>query len=513
MDLEFHIIARTTRFPDSGTSCIYLKIDHWNDFSFVTMFSVLIFDEEGIQHPLPDVKIGFVGQTGETNTYSKLDSPFKILPEGFFSLGTGVDYYKELREKVSDEFRDAYLTCLKDLVFNQDLLTTIEGEDVLTTSLLRSVSIHKVRDQFLSVLQGNVLLTDFKFNFSLPKSEAFAEFDLNFNVNANSTPSTNIHALIGRNGVGKTTIIKSMVGALVSFDESESFFYQDNLFGKAKLVENFFSGVVLVAFSAFDPFKPPANIDEGRALELTYIGLTDEVDGEVKLSKSDLQLSEDFFVALSECLSDPKRTSRWLSAIQTLESDENFSEMELSDLARIDKDKLRLFAERKFSKMSSGHAIVALAITRLVSVIKEKSLVLFDEPESHLHPPLLSALIRCLSQMLYEQNAVAIIATHSPVVLQEVPKSCVWKVYRERLASSWERPNLETFGENVGILTREVFGLEVVKSGFHTVLKSAVDRGGSYEEILAVFGGQLGLEAKGILKSMIIHREMPAGEV
>ena len=89
----------------------------------------------------------------------------------------------------------------------------------------------------------------------------------------------------------------------------------------------------------------------------------------------------------------------------------------------------------------------------------------------------------------------------------------MWKVYRERLASSWERPNLETFGENVGILTREVFGLEVVKSGFHTVLKSAVDKGGSYEEILAVFGGQLGLEAKGILKSMIIHREMPAGDV
>jgi len=474
MAIKFYIIERTAHPPDAGVSSVFLKIDRWNDFSFVTMFSVTIFDENGEQHTLPSVKIGFKGQTVEADTYSVLDRSFGNLPNGFFSLGTSVNYYKQAREKLSDEFRPLYLAALNDLVVNQDLLSEVAEERVLNKSLLRDISIHKVRDQFLSVLQGNVQLTDFRFSFLLPKSDGFAEFDLNFDVKANSTPSTNIHALIGRNGVGKTTIIKSMVGALVSFDESESFFYQDGLFGKMKLVDDFFSGVVLIAFSAFDPF---------------------------------------FVEALTECLSDDKRTSRWLSAIQTLESDENFSEMTLSDLARIDQDKLRVFAERKFSKMSSGHAIVALAITRLVSVIKEKSLVLFDEPESHLHPPLLSALIRCLSQMLYEQNAVAIIATHSPVVLQEVPRSCVWKVYRERLASSWERPNLETFGENVGILTREVFGLEVVKSGFHTVLKSAVDKGGSYEEILAVFGGQLGLEAKGILKSMIIHREMPAGEV
>lgn len=512
MDLEFHIIARTTRFPDAGTSRIYLKIDHWNDYSFVTMFSVLIFDEHGTQHTLPDVKIGFVGQTIEENTYSKLKTPFKTLPEDFFSLGTGVDYYKELREKLSDELRDAYLASLKDLVFNQDLLAKVEEEDVLNTSLLRSVSIHKVRDQYVSVLQGNVLLTDFKFSFLLPESEKFASFDLKFSVKANSTPSTNIHALIGRNGVGKTTIIKSMVGAIINEDGNECEFYEDGLLGKTELTDDFFSKVVLIAFSAFDPFKPPENLDEGRASKLTYIGLTDEADGEVKLSKSDVQLSEDFVESLTECLTDDKKTSRWLSAIQTLESDDNFSEMSLADLASLDGDKLRLFAERKFSKMSSGHAIVALAITRLASVIEEKSLVLFDEPESHLHPPLLSALIRCLSQMLSEQNAVAIIATHSPVVLQEVPRSCVWKVYRERLASSWERPTLETFGENVGILTREVFGLEVVKSGFHTVLKSAVDGGGSYEEVLAVFGSQLGLEAKGILKSMVIHRDMSAGD-
>ncbi len=41
-------------------------------------------------------------------------------------------------------------------------------------------------------------------------------------------------------------------------------------------------------------------------------------------------------------------------------------------------------------RMSSGHAIVLLTVTKLVARVEEKTLVLIDEPESHLHPPLLS---------------------------------------------------------------------------------------------------------------------------
>lgn len=112
-----------------------------------------------------------------------------------------------------------------------------------------------------------------------------------------------------------------------------------------------------------------------------------------------------------------------------------------------------------FGRLSSGHKIVLLTITRLVETVEERSLVLIDEPETHLHPPLLSAFVRSLSGLLINRNGVAIIATHSPVVLQEVPRSCVWKVRRSGRVTEVERPEIETFGENVGILTREVFGL------------------------------------------------------
>ncbi len=167
-------------------------------------------------------------------------------------------------------------------------------------------------------------------------------------------------------------------------------------------------------------------------------------------------------------------------------------------------------AEYLFSNLSSGHAIVLLTITRLVERVEEKTLVLLDEPESHLHPPLLSAFVRALSELLLDRNGVAIIATHSPVVIQEIPSSCVWKVNRSQLVAAAHRPNVETFGENVGVLTREIFGLEVTSSGFHTLLAAAVKQGKDFEQIRSEFNGQLGYEAQAILRALLAVRDSKA---
>lgn len=157
--------------------------------------------------------------------------------------------------------------------------------------------------------------------------------------------------------------------------------------------------------------------------------------------------------------------------------------------------------------MSSGHKIVLLTITALVNLVEEKTLVLMDEPESHLHPPLLSAFTRALSELLHDRNGVAIVATHSPVVVQEVPRSCVWKLNRSGLEWRKDRPERETFGENVGLLTKEVFGLEVSKSGFHAMLQEEVEKGGTFDEVVAAFRQKIGMEGLAILMSMIAARD------
>lgn len=510
MQIRFVVIDRNERPKDGQSNIVHLRIDRWNDYSFTTMFEVYAHDENGQGHSLPNIKIGFVGQTTEVATYTTLEKEFNELSPNYFSVATDVDFYRSLWKKFSSEWRDSFLTKLRDVVKNPEILDFAKDENVFKTSHLRGVSINAIRNQFTRVLYGDAPPTDFRFHFFLPSSKKFAGFDLEFNVEAGSLPSTNIHAIIGRNGVGKTTLLNNMVKAISGHSDYGAEFYQKVMFSTTKnnLGKNFFSNLVSIAFSAFDPFDlPVSNENPSDGTPYSYVGLTDYSDDGGAILKSRTQLHEEFVEALKFCLSESLRKQRWSDAISVLESDSNFAEMKLYDLLQYDLETISEHARRRIAKMSSGHAIAILTITQLVAKVEEKTLVLIDEPESHLHPPLLSALIRSLSQLLFRQNGVAIIATHSPVVLQEIPKSCVWKLYRERTSSEKLRPEIETFGENVGVLTREVFRLEVEKSGFHNLLRKAVDSGGTYDEIISSFGGRLGFEARGILRAMTINRD------
>ena len=160
-----------------------------------------------------------------------------------------------------------------------------------------------------------------------------------------------------------------------------------------------------------------------------------------------------------------------------------------------------------FDSLSSGHKAVLSIVTGCVATLEERSLVLLDEPENHLHPPLLAAFVRSLSELLVERNSVAIISTHSPVVLQEVPRSCVWMLNRNSETWFARRPDIETFGANFEALTTQVFGVEVNKSGFHKLLADAVERSSTYEEAKGRFSCGLGDEATGILRLLWLDKK------
>jgi len=503
--MKFVVLPVRTKTPSSGFNTAYLRVDRWDDYSYVTMFYLELHDDHGNLHSLGELKIGFQGQEVGNSTYASMDDKFEALSEKYFSVGQDVDYYKKL-VGLPESIRVALLKALRDIVYEPKLIDLFQDEDVFKTSLLRSVSLSVIKGQFCRVLSGQAELTNYNFKFAREKAGKVSAIDLGFNVRVGSTPNTNIHAIIGRNGVGKTTLLNGMIEAVTR--EQDLFqFYDLSGWGEHPIDSDYFSSLVSVSFSAFDPFEPPAEQPNPSAGTCYfYIGLKDSSGSLKSLSA----IKQDFSTALGTCLSQVLKRERWLNALKILESDENFASMGLSALAELSGEKLAVRANKIIDRMSSGHTVVLLTITRLVAAVEEKTLVLIDEPESHLHPPLLSAFIRALSDLLHDRNGVSIIATHSPVVLQEVPASCVWKLNRYGSSASARRPDVETFGENVGILTREVFGLEVVKSGFHDLLVKSVEAGGSYEGIVEKYGGQLGLEARALLKALVINRDKGA---
>lgn len=467
------------------------------------MFYLSLHDDKGELHSIGNVKIGFKGQTTEISTYSLLGNPFPRLPEGFFSLGVDVDYYKKLAS-LPTSISHSLLDALNDLVLKPQLIEIYKDEEVLGTSLLRGVSLSVIKGQFSRVLSGNPPLTNFEFKFSRPETEKMSSIDLLFRVKVESKPSTNIHAIIGRNGVGKTTLLNDMIKAITRKGEYLAKFYDIERWGEVPIGNDYFSSLVSVSFSAFDPFDPPEEQpDPAMGTCYYYIGLKNKG----RTLKNLDEIHKDFLKALKVCLSQPLKRERWLKAIKVLESDENFERMALKDIANYSSEEAITRAQSEIEQMSSGHAVVLLTLTCLVATVEEKTLVLIDEPESHLHPPLLSALIRALSELLHDRNGVAIIATHSPVVLQEIPMSCVWKIDRDDLVTKARQPGIETFGENVGVLTRDVFGLEVTKSGFHDLLVKSVESGNTYEQIVSEYNDQLGLEGRALLKALVTYRD------
>lgn len=521
MGLTFQKLDRAVPYPNQAHSIGFLKPDNWDDFGFKTLFFLTVFDEHGVEHELGNVKIGYAGHSGGW-TSQEIPDHFDSLNEEIFSLGQDPDYYRNIMEGLSSDIAENLLSVLGDVAKDSDRLSMAEQEQVFETSLLRTVNKSAITNQYRRILAGGVPLTNYDFFYEKETDDKYSGVKVEFRVKPNSTPSTNIHTLIGRNGVGKTTLLNNMIKAILpnlKNPKETGYFAQHVRAGPfvsdstKALADDYFNGVVSISFSAFDPFTPPpTQADANLGPCYHYIGLKRQENDPERGLMDPRELRNDFIESIKICLSLKGKRDRWVNSVQKLESDFNFAEMELCRLAEIaiedetpEKEGLAHAAGSAYSRLSSGHAVVLLTVTKLIQTVEEKTLVLIDEPESHLHPPLLSAFTRALSDLMINRNGVAIIATHSPVILQEVPKSCVSILQRTRLVGSIYRPESETFGENVGVLTREIFGLEVSKSGFHDLLAKSVSQGHSYEEILAQYQDQLGYEGKAVLRALLAN--------
>ncbi len=509
----FFKVLSKGKVPSDARNCAFLSIDNWDDWGkYRTMFFLIVADENGKIHDIGSVKIGQVGlrpaNTVEPGQRApQLPETFDALGDKFFSLGQGEDYYSTLNQ-LSDNLRQQVFVGLRDCAFDLQIFDNNFNETVMGESLLRGVHPNNVRNRLHRLTRGDAQLTRFKFKYTLPHAANVPPAVMDFEVTPESEPPTNVHVLIGRNGVGKTQCMRQLAEALLG-RKTQNGQSPDVV----KLISDgfnswSFAGLILISFSAFDSFDLQPRSSDTMASEQVGLRHRNEVDGEEAGGiKSPTDLAIDFRKSLERCRQGLK-ADRWRTAIHTLETDDLFAEANVTALLDMpDDEDWNERVEDLFRRLSSGHAIILLTVTRLVELVDEKTLVLLDEPEGHLHPPLLAAFIRCLSDLLVKRNGVAIIATHSPVVLQEVPKSCAWKLRRSRSVSVVERPTVETFGENIGILTREVFGLEVTRSGFHQLLRKAVDSGLDYDDVTNKFNEQLGGEAQAIVQALIAERD------
>jgi len=523
---RFHVVESPSPKHPTRNAGILIR-DNWDDHGHKTSFDLTIYDAEGNEFEIGYVKISLTG-LGTRSGFTELDDRFATLEDGYFSLGQNDTYYENLNQ-FADKHRILILDSLRDVAFREEYYEQLEAEPVKDDSLFRTISAYEF-DQFKRIAQGKPRLTPFRFSFQSKGFEGERPPPpLEFRVIASSLPPTNVHAIIGRNGSGKTHTLNSMQSSLleIAADVESMGHFQYSKSGKF----GEFANLVSISFSAFDESRIDRNAKtDESSIRYVRIGLNGSFDSQ-STKKTQRAEAEDHiyepaalvpgriaasFVESLEIVRSPGKRELWEEALVTLEADPGFEALNIRDkfsaIEQEDDYKNSSIDPGTqyfdfFQALSSGHQIVLLSITKLVHHVEQNSLVLIDEPETHLHPPLLAAFIRSLSDLLHHRNGVAIVATHSPVVLQEVPKNCVWILDRIGSIQTAERPDIETFGENLGILTRKVFGYSVYKSGFHQLLREVADQSESYEEALMEFSSGLGGDARAILRSMFLEKE------
>lgn len=163
--------------------------------------------------------------------------------------------------------------------------------------------------------------------------------------------------------------------------------------------------------------------------------------------------------------------------------------------------------------LSSGYKNILFTMTGITQGLGNRSLVLIDEPETHVHPTLIGPFMQALHCLLSESSALLLMATHSPLVIQQLPSQCVHimrfdkEVWKEQTpeadilsASRIETPDLETFGLPQSTLTEHIYGFNMEETSVHHFVQKLMCEKGKEEAWKTC--KKLGSQAKSIFHAI-----------
>lgn len=267
-------IVQSVGHPAQPGDVLLVK-DNWNDwYTWVTQFYVVVVGHDR-RIDLGRVKIGRAGMTPQNAvTHQNLPTEFERLDDTWFSVGQEENYYETL-QSLGEADNEWFLIALRDCAFDLTILERFGNEEVLRNSLLRDISVDRVKHRFHRLSHGNAALTPFAFSYHLPPDPRSPDPQpiLSFDVRPRSQPSSNIHVLIGRNGVGKTRcfdlLSRTFLG-LTAADGSSPGSLVANGFGQ---LHHGFAGLVTVSFSPFDKYGPLVDSRTPQTFRYAYVGL------------------------------------------------------------------------------------------------------------------------------------------------------------------------------------------------------------------------------------------------
>ncbi|QUG87674.1 AAA family ATPase [Pseudomonas putida] len=471
----------------------------------------------------------------------------------FFTILSNPDQYKELAKKLPV---DGYIYLLKKLhdVSYDRFMGEGVYEHVIQTEPFR-LGVLRYNKAYLSLVNGfagsyvrapmDDAKTPFKFSTLLPGVVNFVELDISFRHHQHF--DDRVHCLIGVNGTGKTNLLARLAVAAASkanenqgvpptvllsdnrtkieHENSKLEFSDEFRFNR---VVSYFSdpASALPRFSSVGPFEYHAFNTTAKKeskefhQNLSYLLVTLLRASDDRFDKA---IKDIFVEALSgilpmDLLAIPVTTDcpEYCRVQDSIGGNWSFinqmygEQRSLDILGTIDTTRepsLLAAGTRHVIDLSSGQRSMFHFALHFLTMAGFGTLLIIDEPETYLHPNLVSDYMMFLYKILELTASMAIIATHSAYVVREVPTHCVHILERKGTNASISRPYLQTLGANVAEISLAVFGDSTVEAYHRKVTEIISKTNMTFDEVVRAYQDIFNIDMLMEIKDRMVNPE------
>lgn len=482
--------ALNVDIPES-TVLIVPSLDRWNNFGHYIGIDFLIHVRSAEQPVRAHGFIGFIDSDGRQDARELIEQHLSLdggktvritseRAHSFFTMLPDMEAYRRLVQQLDSVDAAAVLTAVNDLVaLNEfdsasDILDLAIQTEVFSLSFMRNSEtffafknagplLHGLSNEKIGTLSSNLAI-----RFQLPGRKN--EHDLKFNFDHTAELPKRMAVIIGKNGVGKSQTLGRIAKAALE----GSMVLNDGTEGGRPLINR------LLAFAPTNEAESVFPMDRQKRPRIWYQRFS--VNRSRRSGRN--EYVSDLIVQVARSPQNIADRSRWEIFTKALNAINEHNQLHLvtssSSLKYVSLDELRFGTEQtlleRFASidvkkepirvvsgegfpLSSGE-ISFLKFAAQVSLhIENGSLLLLDEPETHLHPNFISRFVSLLDSLLAATGSAAIIATHSAYFVREVFREQVTVLsidHEQRVLA--QRPALRTFGADVGAISYFVFG-------------------------------------------------------
>lgn len=512
---------------------------NWNDFGYYINASYrlyisernIILEGELLVGFLPTYEIESDSDTISTNKLEQIgsiDAALEYKKNGgnfiFFTHFPNLQEYRKIVITLGVKITEIILKSLNNVLLAENF-TSQKGlyEKVLNSDVFSRAFMRK-SESFFAFHNADSIIRGIEFENYAAISDSFSldfkldgfknDHKIHFNFDAKALIPSRINVLIGKNGLGKSQALTKLCRALLKRKEPES----TKIYTSDSLLAFPMINRLLALVSPGDTnLTFPGEYANKQTLFYRKIELTKSSGknslGRLfeRLLRSDNYINKSYRIdifkdALSNIidlknlyLNDAQNDK--LISIMNLYYLDGFTEQDLKVAEQIRKcNEVIVKIDNHYHPLSSGQKAFFDFALRCCLYIENGTLIVLDEPETHLHPNFIGEFVELLDYILEHTGSFAIIATHSPYLVREVGRKQVHVFSLDNNEFiKISNPRLRTFGSDVESISQFVFNEDVENRLTDKIFKKRDKK--SFEELVDELSDEVSLGAVMSLKS------------